>query len=424
MKQSLWRIFIVITISLTMFLSTTSVWQPVLPVDAVHPFTRSFEFDYIGWTIEAVFNKLRMLGAGFEHYFNYRQERTIVNDYFRLVSDTRELENELESIFSDPAIQDPKAFSVNLRARLAARQSALRKQSSLAETVIQNQVALAIRQMHLPKGGQPFPPVLYHATTLPKELVVSPRDNIRLAESISLDADMDLDDIVSLENKVENNTDFSALVVNIGGVGTYPAMVTDTSSMSFLLETVAHEWIHNYLDIRPLGLHFSDSPAMRTMNETAASIAGAEIGRKVLQMFYADLLPSQKQDAMLYEAGYRGRFGPMKENSTFDFRLEMYITRQKVDQLLLENKVQEAETYMEERRQYFWENGYQIRKLNQAYFAFHGAYADEPYSAAGEDPVGAAVRALRLRSRSLAEFLTAVSDLTSHDQLFTLVNAY
>lgn len=424
MKQFLWRILIVASLSLTLVLPTTSVWQPVLPEDAVRPFTRPFEFDYTGWTMQALFNKLSMLGAGFEHYFNYRQERKIINDYFLLVRDTQEMENELESIFSDPTIQDPKASSVNLRARLAAKQSALREQSSLAEAVIQNQVALAIRQMRLPNTGQPFPPVLYHATNLPKELVISPRESIRLAKSISLDAEMNLDNIVALENEVESKTDFSALVVNIGGVGTYPAMVSDTADISFLLETVAHEWTHNYLDIRPLGLHFSDSPAMRTMNETAASIAGAEIGRTVLQMFYADLLPSRKQSPMLYEAGYRGQFDLAKESGAFDFRHEMYITRLKVDQLLLENKVQEAETYMEERRQYFWENGYQIRKLNQAYFAFHGAYADEPYSAAGEDPVGAAVRALRLRSRSLAEFLNTISGLTSPDQLFILINAY
>ncbi len=62
---------------------------------------------------------------------------------------------------------------------------------------------------------------------------------------------------------------------------------------------------------------------------------------------------------------------------------------------LPQGKIDEAETYMEQRRQLFWQNGYLIRKLNQAYFAFHGAYADVPGGAAGEDPVGPAVRALR-----------------------------
>jgi len=72
---------------------------------------------------------------------------------------------------------------------------------------------------------------------------------------------------------------------------------------------------------------------------------------------------------------------------------------------------------MEARRVFFWENGYLIRKLNQAYFAFHGAYADQPGGAAGEDPVGAAVRALRSQSLSLADFLNRISWMSSFEQL-------
>jgi hypothetical protein len=95
----------------------------------------------------------------------------------------------------------------------------------------------------------------------------------------------------------------------------------------------------------------------------------------------------------------------------------MHTTRVKVDELLAEGKIEEAEAYMEQRRQLFWENGYNIRKLNQAYFAFHGAYADEPLGAAGEDPVGAAVRALRAQSPSLTQFLNKISLMTSFEQL-------
>jgi hypothetical protein len=58
-----------------------------------------------------------------------------------------------------------------------------------------------------------------------------------------------------------------------------------------------------------------------------------------------------------------------------------------------------------------------IRKLNQAYFAFHGAYADVPGGAAGEDPVGPAVRALRERSASLEEFVNTIAWMTSFEEL-------
>ena len=71
---------------------------------------------------------------------------------------------------------------------------------------------------------------------------------------------------------------------------------------------------------------------------------------------------------------------------------------------------------MRQRRAVFAEHGYLIRKLNQAYFAFHGAYADEP-GAAGEDPVGPAVKRLRDRSPSLLAFLDTIAPMTSFDEL-------
>ncbi len=105
------------------------------------------------------------------------------------------------------------------------------------------------------------------------------------------------------------------------------------------------------------------------------------------------------------------------EPPAFDFRAEMRITRVTVDQLLAEGQVEQAEAYMEARRVFFWENGYRIRKLNQAYFAFYGAYADQPGGAAGTDPVGAAVRSLRLSSPSLADFIRRISWMSTYDQL-------
>jgi hypothetical protein len=83
----------------------------------------------------------------------------------------------------------------------------------------------------------------------------------------------------------------------------------------------------------------------------------------------------------------------------------MHKTRVETDILLTEGRVDEAEAYMESRRQIFIENGYVLRKLNQAYFAFYGAYADVPGGAAGEDPVGPAVRKFRAQSKTLKEFL-------------------
>jgi hypothetical protein len=101
----------------------------------------------------------------------------------------------------------------------------------------------------------------------------------------------------------------------------------------------------------------------------------------------------------------------------FDFRAEMHTTRVTADALLASGRISQAEAYMEQRRQVFIQNGYYIRRLNQAYFAFYGAYADEPGGPAGEDPVGPAVRKLRAQSASLAAFLNRISWMTSFEQL-------
>ena len=107
---------------------------------------------------------------------------------------------------------------------------------------------------------------------------------------------------------------------------------------------------------------------------------------------------------------------PTPDPNAFDFNLEMRDTRVKVDELLAAGKIDQAEAYMEARRRVFVARGYQLRKLNQAYFAFYGAYNTGP-GAAGGDPVGPAVRALRQRSGSIKEFLDRMSWMTSFEEL-------
>ena len=58
-------------------------------------------------------------------------------------------------------------------------------------------------------------------------------------------------------------------------------MVMQTTDLSWLTTTIAHEWTHNYLEQRPLGLLYDKTPELRTMNETTADISGGEIGAEV-----------------------------------------------------------------------------------------------------------------------------------------------
>jgi hypothetical protein len=215
---------------------------------------------------------------------------------------------------------------------------------------------------------------------------------------------------MKLEGDVEASFDISSLVVPVGGIGVYPTMIQETASVAWLTETIIHEWVHNYLTLRPLGINYFTSPELRTMNETVANLLGKEISRMVLEQYYPAFVPPPPVETPTTPP-------PATDPLLFDFRAEMRETRVMVDDLLAEGKIEEAEAYMEARRQIFWEEGYHIRRLNQAYFAFYGAYADEPGGPAGEDPVGAAVRELWARIGSPVEFLRTIAWMNEYKDL-------
>ena len=397
----------------TTLLLGASAIPPGDKLERVRANTRGMEFDYVSWGINALGIKLKQLASGSSQYLPEASSRQLVLDYLELVAEIQRSESLLTSIYADPGIQDPQAASAETRTRLEDLYAQRGSLAPVAESVLQAQVSQIVADLGLGLAGQPVPPVLYHSTPLPLALIVSPRDTIRQDTNISLTPDLTLEERVALEEQVDSSLDVSSLVVNVGGIGMYPTMVMQTSDLNWLSEVVAHEWVHNFLTLRPLGVNYLTNPELRTMNETAASIAGVEIGQALIERYYPELLPPP---ASIPPPPTAQNSQPV-EPPPFDFRAEMRETRVTVDQLLEAGKIGEAEAYMEARRAFLWENGYRIRKLNQAYFAFHGAYADQPGGAAGEDPVGEAVRRLRADSPTLAAFIKRISWMSSFEQL-------
>ena len=385
---------------------------PASQAEQLRAFTRSMEFDYVSWTLDALGVKLGQFALRADALLSPQAQRQVVLEYLDLVGNIHRLESQVNAIFADPGVKDPDNASQIVSDQLSVLHARRARLGPLAETVLQDQIAQAVADLGLAVGGQPLPPVLYRSTPLPTALIVSPREEIQQDYNISLTPDLAVEQREALEASVDRALDVSSLVVDIGGIGVYPTMVIETSSLDYLAEVVAHEWIHNYLTLRPLGLNYFKNSELRTMNETAATIAGIEIGRAVIERYYPELVPPPPPPV---ESPAEPALEPVPP--PFDFREQMRITRIAVDSLLAEGEVEAAEAYMEARRQVFWENGYRIRKINQAYFAFYGAYADQPGGAAGEDPVGAAVRALRAGSPSLAVFLKTIAWMTSFAEL-------
>jgi hypothetical protein len=385
--------------------------------DRTRAYTRGIEFDYPNWVRDAAWIKLEQAAIHSPYTFERAAGKEIVFDYLRTTVNLMQTEFRIEQVYADPEITDKEAASSLLRTQ---RDESLARQEQLApfkESILQTQLSDTLAGLGLTAIGQPLPPVLYHNSPTPLALIVSKREEIVQIANISVQPTLTIDDQISLEDQVADSLDVSTLVVPIGGVGVYPTMVMETTDLPWMLNTIAHEWAHNYLNLRPLGINYSTTPELRTMNETTASIVGDEVGYLVLQTYYPEFLASQPGLNLLSLNLHFLPSNGLDDPPPFDFRAEMRETRVTADELLAQGEIEEAETYMEQRRQVFWQNGYLLRKLNQAYFAFHGAYADQPGGAAGEDPVGPAVRALREQSDSLEDFLNTIAWMTSFEQL-------
>lgn len=384
--------------------------------EKVRQFTHAIEFDYVDWTIDAIGEKIKQSAVRIDDYIPQSRSTGIVEEYLRSQREIKRLEAEIAFLFADPNVPDKGTVMQPIQSNLARYKEYRDQLAPRAELILQNQISRVLGEIGLTKLGQPIPAVLFHSTPLPVALIVSPRDRIQQDANISLFSDMTAENMSSLEDRVMQELDVSALVVPVGGVGVYPTMVMATSDLDYLTETIAHEWVHNYLTLRPLGINYDTSPELRTINETTASIAGNEIGELVLRTYYPESLPVEVSEEQIHSTE-SGTPDDVPEEEIFSYRKEMNITRVSVDEMLSAGQIEEAEEYMETRRKFFWENGYPIRRLNQAYFAFYGAYADTPGGAAGKDPVGPVVRAFRQQAGSLSAFLEQISWITSLEAL-------
>ena len=410
-SQRAFRWGTLVLLSLTISLMLGGSTAPALNrSDQVRRFTRQLEFDYVGWTTESLTEKFRNSALGAANYLSEPERKELVLDYVELIGETARLRGEQEATLNDPGLPDPQQAAAPVALALHEASERLEALRPLAESVLQENVSAVLDDLGLGWGGAPFPPVAFRFSSLPSALVVSPRDVIRQDANLQLEPELNLEEQAKLEFRVEQELDVSALVVPIGGLSTYPTMVMQSPAVDWVTETIVHEWVHHYLALRPLGLGYNRSPELRTLNETVASLVGREIGREVLTRYFPEHLPPPPpENPPPPIAG---------EPLVFDFQIEMRETREHVDELLAQGRIEEAEGYMEARRRVFWENGYRhIRRINQAYFAFYGAYADVPGGPAGEDPVGEAVRQLWDQVEDPAAFLRQVAGMSSFEDL-------
>lgn len=372
------------------------------PSDAIERAADAHGYNLLAWEVRHFPEKWLYKIGGLVRHRPAEGDEAVLSRYFSAVADIQRLER-------DVAVGASLGAAEGERAALENR----------VEDIIEGRVTAILRDQGLTMGPPPFteldvvfPPVDFEFDAPPRVLVISPRDHIEYARSYLLTPGLSLDAVLQIESQAEagnvGEEGVSALVVATSGVSTYPSVVSSLDSYESLIDTVFHEWLHQYLAFYPLGRSYFSGGETRTLNESVANIAGHELARLYLQRYPHPPTPAPS--------------APPTPSPTpsFDFTKEMRALRLQVEELLAQRRITEAETLMASKREEFQAHGYYIRRLNQAYFAFHGSYADTPGSI---DPIGSKLQALLQRAGSPGEFVRLARGITSTEALDRLLDA-
>lgn len=370
-----------------------------------------FRYSLVGWEAGNLLDKWTHRLSTFLPWTQQSRPvgRASLDSYLELSREIGRLAYEIDRAASVPE-HDHEVLSA-LHSELSSARAARMVVRNDAEELIEATVSGVLSELGLGSYGPvDYPPVDIRLDDPPSVVVTSPRHTISRGDEALVVPGLSVIERERIEEALLAESDLSAIVSDIGGVATYPAIVRSGFPLRHILQTAAHEWLHHYLvaHLTPLGLRTYQSNEMLTINETLADLVGREIG----DMAYIRL------GGAIDPPPSHGQAGTAPEERGFDFGREMRATRLRVDSLLAEGKVEEAETYMEERRLVFVENGYHLRKINQAYFAFAGTYAEQPESS---DPVGEGMRRLRSSAPDLSTFISTVSAVATPEEFAALV---
>jgi hypothetical protein len=411
LKVVVCRFAFVVVVSLVLLTS-----RGTLQLSPIEKLASAHLYSLVQWESENFLDKwlyrVRLIFPG--NSLDEQTKEALVLDYFQLGEREKELERAIQ-YFRNSFQVNESSYLDALEAELEEVEKTRGRMRDRVEEIMEGEIDSIINAEGLALGGPGktlgihFPPVDFRLEQSPRILVVSPRDRIEMVNTILLVPDVTVDEMEALEERVLKEEDMSVLVQAVAGVATYPAVISPDSSLRVIFMTAAHEWLHHYLFFRSLGRTYGTNPDMTSLNETLATIFGIEIGQLAYSRFEAIggvYIPAQLSGS------------PAKMEDEFDFRVEMRTTRLRTEELLREGKIEEAEQYMDERRQFLADNGSYIRKLNQSYFAFHGTYADSPASIS---PIFEQLSTLRKASHSLGDFVRQVAAVSTYDEFLELL---
>ena len=386
-------------LALVVLASTNQDYRPSALDLTVAP----YKYGLVGWEVshfpDKWFHKLIQLSP-WRPKASTVQKRQQAVEFFRLGAEVEGLERQLlrNAVKPDDTASAGMPDSIALQIAEIMEQRR-RIQADVEETIESEISAVLDEEGFSPRFGLLFPPVDTVFSAAPGVLILSPRDRIERLKVIPLRPGLSSEEKELIENEILAQQDLAALVEGIGGIATFPSVVDVKGNLRHGVVTAAHEWLHHWFFFQPLGQAFWDGPEMTTLNETAATLGGREIGNRA----YAAISGGPVEPPP----------DPNLASNSFSYDAAIVETRHRVDELLSQGKIEEAETYMEERRRLLVENGFHIRKINQAFFAFRQSYATDPASIS---PIAEQLKGLREQSDSLEDFLRTVAGFGSYGE--------
>ncbi|MBN1219375.1 MAG: hypothetical protein JXM69_10635 [Anaerolineae bacterium] len=365
--------------------------------------TTPYQFDFVDWMSNAIASEIGRRWRTPPLPGREVEQKALVQRFLDQEQHSRDLKQELNRIYA--ANSDLNGVeAAALEKELAGLKATQAQIIPLVETILSRQVETILREEGFTIANQVFPPVAFRFIDPPTALILSPRDRIENRYFVGLQPGLDNKLRFEIEDSIDRRGDVSSYVTDVGGLASYPTMIISHPDLIYLTEVIAHEWAHNYFFTFPTNMAwgYQSYPRLTTINETTADIIGKEISRKVITRFYPDWTDK------LPPLDDTGQPVPARPS---EFHLAMRRIRLEVNRLLAEGKIEEAEAFMENERLKLVEKGHNLRKLNQAYFAFHGSYALSPASV---DPIGPQLRQLRAISLSLKAFVDRVGWLNSY----------
>ena len=210
---------------------------------------------------------LYLLGAKFRSQPSTEQENATLREFFSL---TRDIDT-LEAALSDTDARGQGRDA----AKVADIESKRRRRADIqaeTERILEGRVTQVLDDKGITRSALAkrvvWPPVAFDFTEAPRMLAESPRDRIELIHQTPLREGLSLPDIEHIEDETGRKHDTAALAFPLGGFGAYPTIVDYGDDYTRSLKVIAHEWVHNYLFFRPLGIRYNASNALRTINET------------------------------------------------------------------------------------------------------------------------------------------------------------